>query len=167
MKVDLQGSKELKRKLEAMARETSGAVMEPIIKQAADEVKQRAQAKAPVLTGKLKADITSELMKSGKGYCKYRIYLPNAFYGWFHEFGLGTKRSTAISAKTQRRQSRYQAKVAAAKEKGKKYKGSRRGRSINLAERPFIRPAIWTQTVRLKKWIIETLADRVLSAGQS
>lgn len=107
------GTKGMQARLAGMARSVQGAVMRPVVEEAARELRDLASEMAPTRTGALRKGIVADLMKMGSGYCYYWVRLaPAVYYGRFQEFGLGNGSSKGTSAKILHRRANYEQSAA-------------------------------------------------------
>jgi hypothetical protein len=107
------GTKGMQARVNGMAGSVQGAVMRPIVADAAGQLRGLAYSLAPHRTGKGRQGIISDLMKIGKGYCYYWVRLsPDAYYMKFQEWGLGTGATRPVQAKTARRRGNYLVSMA-------------------------------------------------------
>lgn len=108
LKVSLEGEKALKDRLLKMSASVQGAVMRPVVADAAMKVRDLARTLAPKRTGRLQLGIITREMKVGYGYCQWKVTLNDeAYYGVFHEYGLGTGRLGGPSKIRERRAGNY------------------------------------------------------------
>ena len=190
IKVTMVGTKEMQRRMDGMSTSVQGAVMRPIVAEAANVLKDLAASLAPKRTGALAGGLIADLMKIGRGFCYYWVRLGRAvYYGIFQEFGLGTGRSGGESARVKRRRANYEASLALrkrmqqsaaaglasyesnmlvlSKREFKRQKKLEEGKYIqgqrrpNMAAQSFMRPAVKFLRDGLSRQMLEGIAGNI------
>lgn len=183
IKVTMVGTKEMQRRLLGMSQSVQGAVIRPVVAESAGVLKGLMESLAPKRTGALRGGLIADLMKIGFGYCYYWVRLGrDVYYGVFQEFGLGTGRSSAPSARVRRRQANYNLSILIQKkanvggmiiatglskrEKRRQLILARGGylqgkRRPNMAAHPFMRPAVKFLRDFLSRQMLEGIAANI------
>ena len=89
----LTGDKKLKRQLRKVGEAVQGATLAQAAREAAELVVQRARARAPRRTGRLRASIARKAVRRSKTQVVENVGYDGVFYGHFQE--LGTKHHSA------------------------------------------------------------------------
>lgn len=180
------GEKALRARLLQLSQSVQGAVMRPIVQEAASKVQALARQLAPSLTGVLRAGIVVRLLKWGAGYCQHIVTLdPAAYYGKFIEYGLGEMREGGLSTLTKKRRAnaanslRIKRQIDILKGKSdistgrinerlgkreaKRQKILDAGRKLqgmhqpNMAPHPFLRPAVRFYRTSVRAWMVQQI----------
>lgn len=184
------GEQAMRRRLLSMSASVQGAIMRPIVADAARIIQETAQALAPHRTGALRRGIEARILRFGAGYCKAVVQLtPEVYYGKFQEFGLGSGTGKSPSATVQRRRGNYansmrvrrQVQIAMAKgglsfeeatagmgkRERKRQKILEKGgylqgkRKPNMLAKPFLRPAVKQWRIALRMRMLDALWDAI------
>ena len=174
MTVTWVGKDLMKQRLNALDRNTSLQVLQPIVESRTQHVFEMIKSGAPVrkdhgtsghAPGMLRSGIVMEYVKGGIGYCYFQVKLTDkVWWGVFQEFGLGDKSQRGpSSAKVVRRQERYIGRREAAKQSGKKMR-NRYGQRHNMAAQPFMRPAVRFAREWFLNGVYQDVWNRVVGA---
>jgi hypothetical protein len=178
--VTLEGTEELKRRLLAMDAVSSENVLRPIVAEGARMVADVAVGLAPTLkrphkgrtAGALRKGVRVEFLKAGVGYCHYVIgLLPEVWYGFLQEFGLGSGRLASkarLNVKTLKTHERYARRLEAARAQGRgpATMKNRYGQPHSMAAQPFIRPAFRFARESVVVSMLEKIAAVILDATE-